>query len=233
VAADGDPAIPDYDTLTVQELAGRLTGLSQVELAGLESYERKHKYRATILNRIGTLRATAPSRNGDAPGTNGAAAHDAHQELEAAAAAGDGAAAFTLWERLRDTDVVAAERWLGTAAELGEVRAAHRLGMLRWERGDIDAAEATLHSAAADPQGAYALGRLAWQERGDLQAAVYWLDRAAQADDPAAQRDLGIVLGQGGDLHGAHYWLSRAADRDGQARQALAELEDHYAGLPS
>jgi TPR repeat protein len=74
---------------------------------------------------------------------------------------------------------------------------------------------------------------LVWQERGDLQAAVRWLDRAAHADDPAAQRDLGIVLRQAGDLHGAHYWLSRAAERDDQARQTLTELEDHNAGLPS
>src|SRR4029453_15393539 len=64
---------------------------------------------------------------------------DEHQELKAAAAAGDGAAAFTLWERLRDADNAAAEGWLQTAVELGDVRAAHRLGMLLWERREIDA----------------------------------------------------------------------------------------------
>ena len=149
---------------------------------------------------------------------------DAHQELQAAAAAGDGAAAFTLWERLRDADFAAAEGWLRTAVELGDVRAAHRLGMLLWERRELDAAEATLRRATADPEGAHALGRLLWRERNDPQAAVHWLDRAAQADDPAAERDLGIVLREHGDLHGAHYWLSRAADRDGEARQVLAAL---------
>jgi ferritin-like metal-binding protein YciE len=157
---------------------------------------------------------------------NGAAAlPDEHRELQAAAAAGDGAAAFTLWERLRDVDFAAAERWLQTAVELGDVRAAHRRGMLLWERREVDAAEATLRRATSDPEGAHALGRLLWRERSDPEGAVHWLDRAAQTDDPAAERDLGIVLREHGDLHGAHHWLSRAADRDGEAREALAALE--------
>ena len=149
---------------------------------------------------------------------------DEHHELKAAAAAGDGAAAFTLWERLREVDVAAAEGWLRTAVELGDVRAAHRRGMLLWERRDVDAAEATLRRATADPEGAHALGRLLWQERSDGESAVHWLDRAAQTDDPAAERNLGIVLREHGDLQGAHYWLSRAADRDGEAREVLAAL---------
>ena len=162
----------------------------------------------------------------DAPGhaSHADAVPDEHQELRAAAAAGDGAAAFTLWERLRDVDFAAAERWRRTAVELGDVRAAHRRGMLLWDRRDVDAAEATLRKATADPEGAHALGRLLWQERSDAQAAVHWLDRAAQADDPAAERDLGIILREHGDLQGAHYWLSRAADRDGEAREVLASL---------
>jgi TPR repeat protein len=68
------------------------------------------------------------------------------------------------------------------------------------------------------------LGLLLWRERNNSQAALEWLDRAAHADDPAAERDLGILLREHGDLQGAHHWLSRAADRDGEARHALAEL---------
>ena len=177
--------------------------------------------------------ARAKRQNGGGKPTSGVpaganaadAVRDAKKELEAAADAGDGAAAFTLSEQLRDTDNAEAERWLGRAADLGDVRAAYRLGMLHWERRDIGAAEAALRNATADSQGAHALGRLLWQERSDLPAAVQWLDRAAQADNPAAERDLGIVLREGGDLHGAHWWLSRAAERDGAARQALAALE--------
>jgi ferritin-like metal-binding protein YciE len=173
----------------------------------------------------GTVKGTASSPAGVHTRANAAdPVPDEHQELRAAAAAGDGAAAFTLWERLRDIDFAAAEEWLRTAVELGDVRAAHRRGMLLWERRDVDAAEATLRRATADPEGAHALGRLLWQERSDAESAVHWLDRAAQTDDPAAERDLGIVLREHGDLQGAHYWLSRAADRDGEAREVLAAL---------
>ena len=225
-AADDDLAIADYETLTAQEITGKLIGLSQSELAKIDSYERTHRNRTTIRSRISTLRADEPSPAGVPARANGADAVPAeHQELQQAAAAGDGAAAFTLWERLRDADFAAAEGWLRTAVELGDARAAHRLGMLLWERREVDAAEATLRGATADPEGAHALGRLLWRERNDPQAAVHWLDRAAQADDPAAERDLGIVLREHGDLHGAHHWLSRAADRDGEARQALAALD--------
>ena len=226
MASDGDLAIPDYGTLTAEDITGKLTGLSQIELAKIDAYERRHKNRTTILSRLDTLRADEPSPADIPTSANDTdAVPGAHQELQAAAAAGDGAAAFTLWERLRDADFAAAEGWLRTAVELGDVRAAHRRGMLLWERREVDAAEATLRSATADPEGAHALGRLLWRERSDPQAAVHWLDRAAQADDPAAERDLGIVLREHGDLQGAHYWLSRAADRDGEARQVLAELE--------
>jgi ferritin-like metal-binding protein YciE len=113
---------------------------------------------------------------------------------------------------------------LRAAATSGDVRAALKLGMLLWERRDVDAAEGMLRRAAVDPQGAHALGQLLWRERDDPDGAVHWLDRAAQADDPAAERDLGIVLRERGDLHGARHWLSRAADRDGEAREALASL---------
>src|SRR5215211_1171618 len=173
----------------------------------------------------GTVKGAASSRAGVPTRANDAdPVPDEHQELRTAAAAGDGAAAFTLWERLRDADFAAAEGWLRTAVELGDVRAAHRLGILLWERREVDAAEATLHRATADPEGAHALGRLLWRERNDPQAAVHWLDRAAQTDDPAAERDLGTVLREHGDLQGAHYWLSRAAGRDGEAREVLAAL---------
>ena len=226
VASDDDLAIPGYETLTAEEITGKLTALSQSELAKIDAYERTHRNRTTVLGRIDTLRGNEPSPAGVPARADGAdAVPDEHQELQAAADAGDGAAAFTLWERLRDADLAAAENWLRTAVELGDVRAAHRLGMLLWERRELDAAEATLHRATADPEGAHALGRLLWRERNDPQAAVHWLDRAAQADDPAAERDLGIVLREHGDLHGAHHWLSRAAERDGEARQALAALE--------
>ncbi len=48
-AADGDLAIAGYETLTAQEITGKLTGLSQIELAKIDAYERKHRNRTTIL----------------------------------------------------------------------------------------------------------------------------------------------------------------------------------------
>ena len=289
-----DLAIPGYDTLTAEQIIGRLASLSPRDRATIETHEREHKNRTTILNRIASLRPDQPTvaaarpraadqgpgaddnlraagaggagaddADGDASaaGTQGsgqpdpldstsgdpraaanrepdevagsggvlpaaaahgfgergpvtatdgdrpaAAAEDAREtnpvagsgaDLRAAADAGDSAAAFTLWERLRDTDRAAAESYLRQAADSGDVRAAHRLGMLLW------------------------------RERGNPEGAVEWLDRAAQANDPAAERDLGILLREHGDIQGAHHWLSRAADRDGQARHALAELVEN------
>jgi ferritin-like metal-binding protein YciE len=225
-ATQGDLAIARYDSLNADEITSKLAALSQIDLAKVDAYERNNQNRSTILSHIDTLRRNEPSPTGvPARASDTDAVPDEHQALQAAAAAGDGAAAFTLWERLRDVDFAAAEGWLRTAVELGDVRAAHRRGMLLWERREVDAAEATLRRATADPEGAHALGRLLWRERSDPEAAVHWLDRAAQTDDPAAERDLGIVLREHGDLQGAHYWLSRAADRDGEAREVLAALD--------
>ena len=225
---EGDLAIPGYDRMTADEIGRRLSGLSKEDLADVDSYERRNKNRATVVSRIESLRRSQSSTPAVAASTNGAdAAPDGHDELRASAAAGDGAAAFDLWERLRDTDFPAAEGWLRTAATSGDVRAALQLGMLLWERRDVDAAERMLRTAAFEPRGAHALGRLLWRERDDADGAVHWLDRAAQADDPAAERDLGIVLRERGDLDGARHWLSRAAERDGEARAALAALVEH------
>jgi len=60
VASEGDLAIARYDKLTAEEIAGRLPELSQVDLAKVDAYERKHENRTTILNRISTLRGQEP-----------------------------------------------------------------------------------------------------------------------------------------------------------------------------
>ncbi len=56
VASEGDLAIADYDALTADDITGRLTALSQIDLAKIDSYERKNQNRATILSRISSLR---------------------------------------------------------------------------------------------------------------------------------------------------------------------------------
>jgi hypothetical protein len=60
VASEGDLAIARYDSLNADEITGRLPGLSQVELAKVAAYERKHENRTTILERVSSLQAAEP-----------------------------------------------------------------------------------------------------------------------------------------------------------------------------
>lgn len=60
VASEGDLAISDYDKLTANEIIDKLHGLSQVDLAKVESYESRNQERTTILSKIAALRATEP-----------------------------------------------------------------------------------------------------------------------------------------------------------------------------
>jgi ferritin-like metal-binding protein YciE len=59
-ASAEDLAIARYDQLTAEEIADRLSGLSQIDLAKVDAYERKHQDRTTILSRITTLRGDEP-----------------------------------------------------------------------------------------------------------------------------------------------------------------------------
>jgi ferritin-like metal-binding protein YciE len=60
VAGEGDLAIARYDSLTAEEIIGRLTTLSQIELAKTDAYERKNQNRTTVLSRITSLRGDEP-----------------------------------------------------------------------------------------------------------------------------------------------------------------------------
>jgi ferritin-like metal-binding protein YciE len=60
VASQGDLPIARYDTLTAEEITAKLSGLSQVDLAKVDSYERRHENRATVLGRISSLRGNEP-----------------------------------------------------------------------------------------------------------------------------------------------------------------------------
>ncbi len=60
VASEQDLAIPRYDSLTAEEILGQLAELSQVELAKVDAYERKHDNRTTVLSRISALRTQEP-----------------------------------------------------------------------------------------------------------------------------------------------------------------------------
>lgn len=59
-ASEQDLAIAGYDKLTADEITSKLTGLSQIDLAKVDSYERKNQNRTTVLSRITSLRGDEP-----------------------------------------------------------------------------------------------------------------------------------------------------------------------------
>jgi ferritin-like metal-binding protein YciE len=60
VASQSDLAIAGYDKLTAEEIVSKLSELSQIDLAKVDSYERKHQNRTTVVERITTLRGDEP-----------------------------------------------------------------------------------------------------------------------------------------------------------------------------
>lgn len=60
LASEQDLAIPGYDGLNATEIVERLSELSQVDLAKIDSYERKNQNRTTVLSRISSLRGSEP-----------------------------------------------------------------------------------------------------------------------------------------------------------------------------
>jgi ferritin-like metal-binding protein YciE len=60
VASADDLAIAGYDSLTAEEITGKLPGLSQIDLAKVDSYERRHQDRSTIRSRVSNLRGSEP-----------------------------------------------------------------------------------------------------------------------------------------------------------------------------
>ncbi len=60
VASQSDLAIAGYDKLTADQIVAKLSELSQIDLAKVDSYERKHENRTTVLERVSTLRGDEP-----------------------------------------------------------------------------------------------------------------------------------------------------------------------------
>lgn len=60
LADEADLAITGYDDLNVSEIGDKLPGLSQVDLAKVDAYERKGQNRTTVLSRIAALRGSEP-----------------------------------------------------------------------------------------------------------------------------------------------------------------------------
>jgi ferritin-like metal-binding protein YciE len=60
LASEADLAIAGYGKLTAGEIVEKLSELSQIDLAKIDSYERKNENRKTILSRITSLRGDEP-----------------------------------------------------------------------------------------------------------------------------------------------------------------------------
>jgi ferritin-like metal-binding protein YciE len=60
VASESDLPIPNYDSLSANEVQGKLAVLSQVDLAKIDAYERKNQDRSTVTERIDSLRGDEP-----------------------------------------------------------------------------------------------------------------------------------------------------------------------------
>ena len=59
-ATEHDMPIKDYDDRTAEEIVRKLKGFSQHELRKIAAYERKHKNRETITDKITKLTADEP-----------------------------------------------------------------------------------------------------------------------------------------------------------------------------
>ena len=60
VASQSDLPIAGYDKLTAEEIVAKLSELSQIDLAKVDAYERRHENRTTVLDRVGSLRGDEP-----------------------------------------------------------------------------------------------------------------------------------------------------------------------------
>ncbi|MCA1682415.1 MAG: ferritin-like domain-containing protein [Actinobacteria bacterium] len=60
LAGEADLPIDDYDDLTAAEIVDKLPGLSQIDLAKIDAYERKHQNRTTVLSKLAAGRGNEP-----------------------------------------------------------------------------------------------------------------------------------------------------------------------------
>jgi hypothetical protein len=65
-SSDAELPIPGYDRLDDKEVGARLHGLSQVELAAVETYERSHKDRREVLAKLHYMHTIEPLPGYDA-----------------------------------------------------------------------------------------------------------------------------------------------------------------------
>jgi TPR repeat protein len=101
-----------------------------------------------------------------------------------AAEAGDSDAMLHLAHAVKRSDPVEAERWLRSAADLGNLEAVHKLGLLLCHNGQHEAGEEYVHRAALSGyQDAIATMGQFCERRGDFEGADAWFCKVAADDD--------------------------------------------------
>jgi len=63
-ADEADLAIAGYDSLTVEQILPKLKLLPELELARVDAYEREHRNRKRVLDRVRKLREGTPATAG-------------------------------------------------------------------------------------------------------------------------------------------------------------------------
>lgn len=102
----------------------------------------------------------------------------------AAAEAGDSDAMLHLAHAVKHSDPVEAEHWLRSAADLGNLEAVHKLGLLLWHRGQhADGEEFVQRAAVGGYQDAIATMGQFCERRGDFEGADAWFCKVVADDD--------------------------------------------------
>jgi hypothetical protein len=60
IAPAADEPVPGYDGMRTDSLMASLPGHSRTELASIQSYERTHRNRKTVMNKLRRLRVAEP-----------------------------------------------------------------------------------------------------------------------------------------------------------------------------
>jgi TPR repeat protein len=106
---------------------------------------------------------------------------------QAAAANGDSEAMLHLADAARhhhSEGEAEAERWLRSAAGLGNLEATHKLGVMMLRRGEHEGGEELVHRAAlSGHQDAICMMGQLCEKRGDLAGADAWFCQVAADDD--------------------------------------------------
>jgi hypothetical protein len=61
----GEGPFPGYDRMKADDVVTRMSDLTQVELAAVEAYERSHKQRPEVLNKLRYMRSPEPVKGYD------------------------------------------------------------------------------------------------------------------------------------------------------------------------